>query len=128
MKRLLVFLTALSLVFGGLVLTSQSAFAAQKKAKAEKKEKAAKAKAQKVSGTVSSASDTSLVVSHGAGASKTEDTFVLNPSTKKEGALENGAKVTVHYKMEGNDKVATVVKAGPAKAMKAEKKSKKKAG
>lgn len=123
MRKLLVCLAALSLVFS---LATAPAYAQGKKGGKEKAGAAAKpakaGKAQKVAGTVSSVSDTSLAVKTATG----QDTFVINPQTKKEGTIENGGKVTVHYKMEGNDKVATVVKAAKAKPPKAAKESKKK--
>lgn len=46
---------------------------------------------------------------------------MINPQTKKEGALENGGKVTVRYTVQGSDKVATVVKGSAPKAAKAPK-------
>jgi hypothetical protein len=87
------------------------------------------AKAMKATGTIVSATDTSLVVSD---ATKKESTYVLNADTKKTGAMTAGAKVTVSYKMDGKDMVATSVKAtGGATAAStgsAKKSSKKKAG
>ena len=74
------------------------------------------AKAMKASGTIVSATDSSLVVSD---ASKKESTFVLNADTKKDGAMTPGAKVSVSYKMDGKDMVATAITAQPVKAAKA---------
>ncbi len=65
------------------------------------------------SGTVKSASDSSLVISK-AGKDKT---FVVNASTEKKGAVETGAKVAVHYTMDGKNMVATAITVQPAKAV-----------
>jgi len=63
-------------------------------------------------GTVKSATDSSLVITKGG----KDQTFALNASTEKKGALETGAHVTVHYTMDGKNMVATAVTAQPAKA------------
>jgi hypothetical protein len=67
------------------------------------------AKAMKASGTVVSASDTSLVIT--SSKTKKESTFVLNADTKKQGNLTAGAKVAVSYTMSGKDMVASSVTA-----------------
>ena len=64
------------------------------------------------SGTVKSSSDSSLVISKGG----KDQTFVVNASTEKKGTLDTGAKVTVHYTMDGTNMVATAITAAPAKA------------
>ena len=63
------------------------------------------------SGVVKSLSDTSLVISKGG----KDQTFALNSSTEKTGAIENGAHVTVHYTMDGKSMVATAVTVQPEK-------------
>ena len=65
-------------------------------------------KSLKATGTIVSATDTNLVISS---STKKESTFVLNADTKKDGAIAPGEKVSVSYKMEGKDMVATSVKA-----------------
>jgi Rieske Fe-S protein len=72
------------------------------------------------SGTVKSASDTQLVVTKGS----KDETFTVNATTKKDGDIAAGAKVTVAYTMDGKDMVATSIKAAPAKAAKAAPKKK----
>ena len=68
-------------------------------------------------GVVKSMDATSLVVTE-----KGKDvTYVLDPSTKKEGDPAVGSNVTVMYKTEGTQHVATDVKASAAKAHKAAK-------
>jgi hypothetical protein len=114
MKKLMVILAALTLVFS-LVAAPAYAQGKAKKEKAAKPAAAKTVKAQKASGTISSVSDTSLTVKTATG----DSTFVINPQTKKEGTLQSGAKAKVSYKTEGNDKVATEVKAKAVKVAKA---------
>ena len=65
-------------------------------------------------GTVKSVDATSLVISKPG--SKSQDmTFVLDPSTQKQGAIDVGSMVTVRYKTEGKTMTATAVTARPAK-------------
>ena len=86
--------------------------------------KTATAAAHSAKGVVKSMDATSLVVTE-----KGKDvTYVLDPSTKKEGDPAVGSNVTVKYKTEGTQHVATDVKASaakPAKAAKAAKPAKK---
>ena len=124
MRKLVVVLAVVALVFG--LIAAPSVYAQGKKggAKAPKAKEAKAAKAAKpgkFSGTISSVSDSSLVVTKGSGATKKDETFVLNAQTKKEGNLQNGGKATVQYKVDGSNKVATSVKASPPKAAKAPK-------
>jgi hypothetical protein len=106
-----------------------AAFAAQAAAPASKKSMAAAPKKEKApavashttAGTVKSSSDTSLVITKGG----KDQTFTVNASTKKDGALDTGAKVTVAYTVEGKDMVATSIKATPAKPAAAKKPAKK---
>ena len=89
--------------------------AAPAQAKKEASAKKAPAVANKTTaGTVKSSSATSLVISKGG----KDQTFVLNSSTDTKGALDAGAHVTVHYKMDGKDMVATAITAQPVKAAK----------
>ena len=72
-------------------------------------------------GTVKSVDATSLVITK-AGAKPQEMTFALDPSTQKQGSVEVGSMVTVHYKTEGSTMTATAVTAKPAAAAKEHKK------
>ena len=83
-----------------------------KKATTSAAKKAPAVASHTTSGTVKSASDTSLVVTKGG----KDETFALNATTKKTGDIATGSKVTVAYTMDGKDMVATSVKAAPAKA------------
>jgi hypothetical protein len=93
-----------------------AAFAAQapaKKSSAAHKEHAVAS--HTTAGTVKSISDTSLVITKGSGKNAKDETFVVNASTKKDGDIATGTKVTVAYTTEGKDMTATSIKAAPAK-------------
>jgi hypothetical protein len=79
--------------------------------KAAPAKKAAAVAKHTTAGTVKSSSATSLVITK---AGK-DQTFVVNSSTETKGALDAGAKVTVHYTMDGTNMVATAITAAPAK-------------
>jgi hypothetical protein len=87
-----------------------AAEAAAKPAPAAKKP-AAVAK-HTTSGTVKSSSDSSLVITKGG----KDETFVVNSATEKKGTVDTGAKVTVHYTVDGKTWVATAITVHPAKA------------
>src|SRR5512135_1982504 len=72
----------------------------------------AKAKTLEAKGTVVSVDDNSLVLEHKVQGKDTKTTFVLNAETKKEGKLAPKGKATVHYKVEGGQNIATMVKEG----------------
>ena len=93
----------------------------------EKKAPAAKSSAAKETGkaavashsthgVVKSVSDSSLVISKGAGKNAKDETFTVNASTKKTGDVKEGAKVTVAYTTEGTTMTATSIKAAAPKA------------
>jgi hypothetical protein len=65
-------------------------------------------------GTVKSVDATSLVITKSGGKAQ-EMTFALDPSTQKQGTVEVGSMVTVHYKTEGSTMTATAITAKPAK-------------
>src|SRR4030095_6667269 len=85
-----------------------AAFASQdaKKPAAAAKKTAAVA-THSTAGTVKSISDTSLVITKGAGKAAKDETFTVNASTKKEGDIATGAKVTVAYTTSGKELTAT---------------------
>ena len=80
-------------------------------AKADAGTKKTAVSAHTTTGTVKSATDSSLVISK---AGK-DQTFVVNTTTDKKGTIEPGAHVSVHYTMDGTNMVATAVTASPAK-------------
>ena len=114
----------LSIPSAAFAIQATAAPAAPKKSAAAKpatqpaaKKEAAPKKAAAVakhttSGTVKSSSDTSLVITK---AGK-DQTFVVNASTEKKGTIDTGAKVTVHYTLDGKNMVATAITVAPAKA------------
>ena len=102
--------------------------AAQKKSSkpaASEKMSAAPAKApmtHTTQGTITSINDNQVVVKH-----RGKDiTYMLNSETQRQGALSVGAKVTVNYRVENKQNIATAVREVPAKA--AASSSKKKSG
>ena len=102
--------------------TASKPAATQPAMKKEAPAKKAAAVANKTTaGTVKSSSASALVISK---AGK-DQTFVVNSSTETKGTLDAGAHVTVHYKMDGKDMVATAVSVQPAKATKSKSKGKK---
>jgi hypothetical protein len=92
-----------------------SAFAAQTPPPTAKKAaastKPAAVSTHTTSGTVKSVSDTALVISKGG----KDQTFVVNATTEKKGAVDTGAHVSVHYTMSGKEMVATAITVAPAK-------------
>jgi hypothetical protein len=97
---------------------------AQKKSSAStaaKKEAAPKVASHTTSGVVKSVSDSSLIITKGG----KDETFTVNASTKKDGDVAAGAKVTVAYTTEGKDMTATSIKAAAAKTAAAKKPAKK---
>jgi hypothetical protein len=93
-----------------------AAFASQDAKKSSgKKEHAAAVATHSTAGTVKSISDTSLVITKGAGKAAKDETFTVNASTKKDGDVASGAKVTVAYTTSGKEMTATSIKVHPAK-------------
>jgi hypothetical protein len=96
------------LAIPGAAFATQAATTSKKMAAPAKTASVAK---HTTSGTVKSASDTSLVISKGG----KDETFVVNSSTEKKGSVDTGAHVTVHYTLDGKNMVATAITAAPAK-------------
>jgi hypothetical protein len=67
-------------------------------------------------GTITSIDNDKLVLSHkGKNGKAQERTFMLNSKTEKKGSLTPGSSVSVHYRSENNQLVATAVQAMPHK-------------
>ena len=77
--------------------------------------KPAAAASHTVSGTVK-AMDANMLTVTPSGKDKADLMVMLNSSTTKEGALAVGSKVSVHYKEENGQKIATAVKASAPKS------------
>lgn len=79
-------------------------------AKAAKPAAVKKVASHTTAGTVKSVSDTELVITKGT----KDQTFTVNASTDKKGTIEAGAKVSVHYTLDGKTMVATAITVTPA--------------
>jgi hypothetical protein len=73
----------------------------------------------KISGTIVSSSSSSLVLSSKVKGKMEQETFLLNPQTKTEGALAKGERAVVRFKDENGQKVATNIHAYKAVTHKA---------
>ena len=115
----------MALAAGAMLVASTGVFAQTKAPAAGQPKAAAKAPAAATKskaaptktltgGTITSADASKLVVSHKV-AGKSEDmTFMLDSSTAKKGDMTPGSKVTVKYRVEGGNNMATSVTASPA--------------
>ncbi len=90
--------------------------------KGGKKTAATSVASHTTSGAVKSISDSSLVITKGSGKNAKDETFVVNATTKKDGDIAAGTKVTVAYTTEGTTMTATSIKAAKAAAPKAKSK------
>jgi hypothetical protein len=113
----------MAIVLGGLLALSTGAYAAtrvqaQPTAPAKHGAKAAPVATKVTEGIVKSVDATQLVVEHKAGGKMTDTSFKLDSATKQEGKIEPGSKVTVRYRTEGTEHVATTVTAHVMKSAK----------
>jgi hypothetical protein len=108
------FLKAAAFVAMIAVPVAGFAQAAQKKSVAPATKKSATMASHTTAGVVKSSTDSSLVITKGG----KEQTFVVNSSTQKQGTVDPGAHVSVHYTMDGKSMVATAINVQPAKAAK----------
>ena len=69
--------------------------------------KPAMAKTHTMRGQIVSVTNDSLVLS--SGKQKTQNTFVLNMDTKREGNLNSGEMARIEYRTQGAEKIATLV-------------------
>ena len=105
-------LLALALLFGGAAHAAQAT--APKKTTAAKKAPAVHEIA--ASGVITSADATHLTLTRKVNGKDQPLTVVLSPETKRQGDLTPGSKVSVRYRMENNEMVATSVRAQAATA------------
>src|SRR5262245_53514798 len=103
--------------FSGVALASPAQKPASSTAQKQALPKAPSKSATKVSrGTITSIDNDKLVLSHkGKNGKAAERTFMLNSKTEKTGTLTPGSTVSVHYRSEKNELVATSVQAMPVK-------------
>jgi hypothetical protein len=90
---------AVALITALMITLSTGAIAAEKSA--------AKAKTQTTTGTIGSISGNELVVTQKVKVKEYQVTFMLDPSTQKSGNLAAGTNVTVKYRVDNNQKMAT---------------------
>lgn len=113
MKRGKSILMSAALILGcaGLVTASTAATPATVKSSTSTTSTSnTKTKTHELKGTVTSVSDTELVLSH-TWKGKTESTkFVMNTATKKDGTVAKGDAVMVMYQYENKERTATEVK------------------
>jgi hypothetical protein len=69
-----------------------------------------------IMGTVSSVTDSDLVVEHEWKGKKEETKFALDSNTKKEGDITKGCHVSVAYEMQNKERTATEVKVSEMKS------------
>lgn len=124
MKIKYVVLFAAALLFCGEVRTVSARTTSPKSAndKTATQEKAKPAVYHRI-GTISSVTDTDLVLEHKWKGKEENTKFVLNSDTKKEGTLNKGEMATVYYHMDNKQRIATEVKVSSAKSTAETKKS-----
>jgi hypothetical protein len=110
MKRVVALMTGL------ILLMALAAFAQATKTKAPQAPKPKAPVTKSASGTISTVSDTALVITHKVKGKDEQTTFVLNAQTRKTGDLAVGAHAMVHYTVENNQNIATSVTVTPTKA------------
>jgi hypothetical protein len=106
------FLKAAAIV--AMIAVPTVGFAQAKKSTAAHEKAPAKVATHTTAGVVKSSSDSSLVITKGG----KDETFVVNSSTQKQGTIDAGSHVSVHYTMDGKTMVATAISAQPAKPAK----------
>jgi hypothetical protein len=67
-------------------------------------------------GTISSMTNSDLVLSHLVKGKQEDTTFKMDSNTKKEGTIDKGARVAVYFKDENHQRIATDIKAEPKKS------------
>jgi hypothetical protein len=75
-------------------------------------------------GTITSIDASQVVINEKVKGKEQPMTFKLDSSTKKMGNLANGSTVTIHYRTDHNQNIATAVRERPAKAAKTNVKAK----
>jgi hypothetical protein len=108
-RKVWVLLTVVFLLAGTASWAAQTK-APTKTAPAAQGKATEKPKEHQATGAVVSSSATSLVISKAAGKGKSEWTFVVTPKIKTQGPVAKGAKVTVYYHEEKDQKIADRIK------------------
>lgn len=117
-KVLTTFVLAAALAVTGAAQAAQSTAPASKKSTSTAAPaKPAAAASHSVKGVVKSMDASSMVITK-SGKAGGDMTFALNADTKKDGAPAVGSNVSVRYRTEGTDNIATAVTASAPKAAK----------
>ena len=104
--------------FGGMVLASPTPQkpASSTAAKQAPPKAPSKSTTHVSRGTITSIDNDRLVLSHKGKNGKTDElTFMLNSKTERKGNLTPGSEVSVHYRSENNQLMATAIQAMPQK-------------
>ena len=110
---------ALGLFFTtGIVMAGQSSATTKSVSTKMATESSTATKTHSESGTVSSLTSNELVLDHTWKGKKEKTNFTLDSSTKKEGNIAQGDRVTVYYRLESGKRVATELKASATKPVK----------
>jgi hypothetical protein len=67
-------------------------------------------------GTVSSLTNSEMVLTHTVKGKQEKTTFKLDSNTKKEGTIDKGTHVAVYFKDQNHERIATEIKAEPTKS------------
>jgi hypothetical protein len=67
-------------------------------------------------GTITSMTNSDLVLSHTYKGKEESTTFKMDSNTKKEGTIDKGARVAVYFTDQNHERIATKVKAEPKKS------------
>lgn len=115
----------LAVLILGCALTSAARTTPAKATQTKKSTTATKPAVHHMMGTVTSVTDSDLVIEHEWKGKKEETKFALDSSTKKEGDITKGCHATVTYEMENKERKATEVKVAAMKTPTKSSKSKK---
>ena len=125
MKVAKIFVPLAVLILGCALTSAAQATTPSKSTTTKKTTAATKPAVHHMSGTVTSVSDSGLVLEHEWKGKKEETKFALDSNTKKEGDITKGCHATVTYEMENKERKATEVKVAammtPTKSSKSKK-------
>src|SRR5262245_10467999 len=82
----------------------------------ETKTKATKGAMHRATGTVTSIDNDKLVLNHKVSGKTEDETIMLNSDTKKPSDVKTGDRVSVQWRDENNQKIATTIREMPSKS------------
>ena len=115
MKVAKIFVPLAVLILGCALTSAAQATTPSKSTTTKKTTAATKPAVHHMSGTVTSVSDSGLVLEHEWKGKKEETKFALDSNTKKEGDITKGCHATITYEMENKNRKATDVKVSAMK-------------